>query len=192
MSPPHHELARLLPYPQPHSHPPALPPQHRSVNCQATDRLCCRNDRCIQRKPYVYPIPPSSSKTSTSGHNEIDRNNNKIEKDSSNVEKSPVEMLTRLFPQHPFPILKNVLADCNDDTVRAIEQILDRYPGTNKDLESQTARVHSPSPPINDQASNEKRSVRLNDEQLSSLARAYDIPVVEEKSTTSKRSMYPW
>lgn len=204
MSPSHHHIPRFLPYP----HPPQLPPQHCSIKCQPGDRSCCRKERCTPKKSYVYPLPPpeyvvASSKASHSPPRTIHRE--KKDMSNSNVsecstkENEPncsIDMLTRLFPQHPVLMLKNVLSDCKDDTVQAIEKILDRFPAdaAEKELfESQMTRSRSFSPSNIDPASpSDRRNIGINDDQLSSLARAYDIPVMEEKLTSSKRSIYQW
>ncbi|XP_065669351.1 doublesex- and mab-3-related transcription factor A1 [Hydra vulgaris] len=114
------------------------------------------------------------------------------------IRKSPINMLLRLFPQHSSPLLKNILSECNGDPVHAIECILDKYPSdiTKNELILQMGRA-STSPNTKEKTDNGKLlegnigRMHLNkqaDDQLSNLARAYDIPmnIEDNRQTFSK------
>lgn len=96
--------------------------------------------------------------------------------------KDPLEMLARLFPKQSIRTLKRVLDLCQGDPVFAIERMLDRYP-SDMDIddvamtsngERQERRLFG----IEDEAKpNERRIHSGNDDHLSKLAMAYDIPL---------------
>lgn len=100
--------------------------------------------------------------------------------------KSPLHMLVRLFPQHTINVLQNMLGECNGDPVATIERILDKHPAdvTKKELISQMGRSPSNCDDHYSESSSQsdsKRNIGVNDDQLSSIAKAYDIPVNDEK-----------
>ena len=98
-------------------------------------------------------------------------------------------MLRRLFPHHSISMLQTVLVSCNKDPVRTIEKLLDRrvpVEVTKKEI-SLTMRRASSLSPVSvhsiESTTDRKQNYNLgiNDDQLSSLAKAYDIPVNEDK-----------
>ena len=189
------EHSRFSPYP-----PPPCSAKYYS------DKLCCRDNRC-QRNGWF--LPPHSvdyildSKNLSEEKRHKDWNNNiEVDRESpvkdgvdemeKHSRRSPIHMLLRLFPQHSIPVLKNILSDCNNDPVYAIERILDKCPSdiSKNELLLQMGRSTSPAE-ADTSKQNEKRQVGLNDDQLSSLARAYDIPVTVEK-TSNRRKGFQW
>ena len=100
----------------------------------------------------------------------------------------PVDMLARLFPLRQTFMLRDALKNHNNDPVRAIEHLLYGKASSKETL----ANVRSNEPcPITSYCYNSEDSRadhnnnNMNDD-LSSLAKAYDIPVSEERIVTSK------
>lgn len=96
--------------------------------------------------------------------------------------KNPLDMLARLFPKQSVQALKRVLEACQGDPVFAIERILDRYP-CEMDVD-ETPLVSNGERPErrsfsldDDMKSHERRLHGVNDDHLSKLAMAYDIPL---------------
>jgi len=142
------------------------------------DRLSPTSPKSPPRSPQITAVENKKLKTSptTTKTNE------------ENV-SSALDMLTRLFPHHSSSMLKTVLVTCNKDPVRTIEKLLDRVPAevTKKELSLSMRRASSLSPVgvHSVESSIDKKqnynNLGINDDQLSSLAKAYDIPVNEEK-----------
>lgn len=97
--------------------------------------------------------------------------------------KNPLEMLARLFPKQPLQVLKRVLESCQGDPVFAIERILDRYPSEMDFEDIQVTSPHGerqsrrPFSAEEDMKPGDRRLNGVNDDHLSKLAMAYDIPL---------------
>ena len=190
-SPQHGDHSRFSPYP-----PPPYP-----IKCYPS-KPCCRDTRCHQTSlvipPHATEFLHETKRIPEEREIRDSNNNNKTEicptilEDRESIShssrKSPLHMLVRLFPQHAATVLQNMLTECNGDPVSTIERILDKHPAdvTKKELISQMGR--SPSNcDINDHysegssQSESKRNIGLNDDQLASIAKAYDIPVNDDK-----------
>lgn len=173
------------------------------------EKISCADDHC-QRSAFLFPPPPPSMDYLRERRRiyedieaRIDVNKNKPnsppykeEGEPTESRKSPIHMLTRLFPQHAINVLQNTLAECNGDPVSTIERVLDKFPShvTKKEIMKQIRR--SPLPVdvnnnIEHSMAKEKRHFSINDDQLSTLAKAYDITVPDEK-TDIRRESYSW
>ena len=106
--------------------------------------------------------------------------------EQSTLTVDPVDMLIKLFPLRQVFTLRDALKNHNNDPVRAIEHLL--YGKTSSSNESITNRQYT-KPSYCHQKSEESRAEQkkniINDD-LSSLAKAYDIPVSEDRIITSK------
>lgn len=111
-------------------------------------------------------------------------------KTDSHANTPSIEMLARLFPRHQTTTLKNVLSNCNNDPVRAIEEILDRVPA--EDNNNNNSINHTTSlPPVKNTYSAKRNEPIIDNkhgsnDDLSNLAKAFDIPVSEEKIRSPK------
>ena len=105
----------------------------------------------------------------------------------SNTNTPAIEMLVRLFPRHQVSTLKSVLTDCNNDPVRAIEEILDKIPAEDNNNNNINHKELSPVKNTYSTKSNEQIDKKHgSNDDLSNLAKAFDIPVSEEKIRSPK------
>ena len=127
--------------------------------------------------------------------------------DDNNSKRTPLDMLIRLFPKHPPAVLQTVLIDCLGDLVVAIERVLDRYPNSMSKSEIMHQMASKASPELESQNSMKMPELRVSrdyemierkyqsskaDDHLSTLAKAYDIPVVVDKIEGRHKSEPNW
>lgn len=100
--------------------------------------------------------------------------------EKSDKRSSPIHMLSRLFPQHNVNDLETLLISCNKDPVKTIERLLDR-----KDRSQPPRELITNMPLVaREKVFSEPKRFMPTDvcepiytEDLSSIAKAYDIPV---------------
>ena len=151
-----------------------------------------------QRSPRLpHSLPPVSRKTSESSSispKSVKSNSNKEEKtrsttppmidaDQDTLTIDPVDMLIKLFPLQQVFTLRDALKNHNNDPVRTIEYLL--Y-GKASSPNGSTRKSSIPSYCQKSEGSrNDQKKNMINDD-LSTLAKAYDIPVSEDRIITSK------
>ena len=163
-------------------YPPSRPSTFQSCTSPIGNKMCCHERFCTMR-PWCNPqIGPENR------HEKSQEHFRRVIKamDSSIIKtgrKNPLEMLARLFPKQPMHTLKRVLESCQGDPVFAIERILDQCPSDMDTddipsaplLNDKQARRHFPLE--DDMRTGERRINGVNDDHLSKLAMAYDIPL---------------
>ena len=174
------------------------PYRRQSCSLKYYNGKICPDDRCHKSSWMHHPHSVDYILEDKNVNEEkLDLNNNERSPEKE-IRKSPIHMLLRLFPQHSTPLLKNILSDCNGDPVHAIERILDKYPSdvTKNELILQMGRA-STSPVSKEKTESGKlldsnlgrmHLTKQTDDQLSTLARAYDIPmnIEDNRQTFSK------
>lgn len=161
---------------------PPRPTTFQSCSSQLGGKSCCHDRFCTMR-PWCSPQFGQDLR-----HEKSQEQMRMVMKsmESSVMKanrKNPLEMLARLFPKQSLQALKRVLESCQGDPVFAIERILDRYPSEMDFDDVPVATSHSDRPerrPFNmddDKKTGDRRMNGTNDDHLSKLAMAYDIPL---------------
>ena len=169
----------LIGYPMSNEMYPPRPSYFQSCSSGLGPKSCC-HDRLCSMRPWCSPpfeLEPRHEKS----QEQASRVLRSMESSAIKVnKKNPLEMLARLFPKQSMQALKRVLESCQGDPVFAIERILDRYPSEMDidELPVPGGRERQRSYSVDEEMKPPERRLHgINDDHLSKLAMAYDIPL---------------